>query len=262
MFLFWCLLLFFSGSSMAEVIALIGIIASTLQLVDFSCKALARVRECREDVNHLPKSFTSLQNVDLIPSHIVLHLANFVAATPCGFPALQITWRQIESEELDEAACRALLPLMNDYQSSICNLKEVLDRRAPLEHDKEWKRSLKAVASLFHDKEIAAISAALAQSLAVINQYHGAYTAATTGTILRKLTAAVAAVPEKDSSQTGLLSQHFIVPIVWSDEFTGRKETLLRMEELMTNNDQHRRVAMIGLGGVGKTRVLLQYAYR
>ncbi|EPE27492.1 P-loop containing nucleoside triphosphate hydrolase [Glarea lozoyensis ATCC 20868] len=142
------------------------------------------------------------------------------------------------------------------------SLNDILIRRAPAENDKEWKRSFKAVASLFYDKEIATISASLSQSLAAINQYQGAYTAATTGTILRKLTAAVAAVPEKNVTEKNTSSTHFVVPIVWSDEFTGRKEILKKIELLMENDEQHRRIAMIGLGGVGKTRVMLQYAYR
>jgi hypothetical protein len=47
----------------AEALALIGILANVLQLVDFSCQAFARIKECKEDSSHLPKVFWTLQNV-------------------------------------------------------------------------------------------------------------------------------------------------------------------------------------------------------
>jgi hypothetical protein len=176
--------------------------------------------------------------------------------------ALQITYQQTQSDELSKSACKALFPVINDCLREVLKLKAVLEKVAPSTTDPAWKKNLKALSSIFHDKDVAIITASLSQSLAVINQYHGAYTAATTGTILRKLTAAAAAIPVKDEAEGDPLVRHFMVPTVWSDEFTGRTETMSRLEDLMSDNDKHRRVAIIGLGGVGKTRVMLQYAYQ
>ena len=47
----------------AEALALMGVISSVLQLVDFSCQTFKRIKECRENSHHLPKTFWNLQNV-------------------------------------------------------------------------------------------------------------------------------------------------------------------------------------------------------
>lgn len=175
---------------------------------------------------------------------------------------MDITRKQTQSDELDEASYKSLFLVIDSCQRDIIRLKEILEKLAPPTTDPAWKRNLKALASIFHDKEVDFIANSLSQSLALINQYHGAYTAATTGTILKKLTAAVAAIPDKNENGDDSSVLHFMVPTVWSDQFTGRKDTMERLESLMSHNDEHRRVAIIGLGGVGKTRVMLQYAYK
>lgn len=47
-----------------EVLTLLAVIANVLQLVDFSCSVLNRVKECRDDSTHLPRLFVNLQNVN------------------------------------------------------------------------------------------------------------------------------------------------------------------------------------------------------
>lgn len=175
---------------------------------------------------------------------------------------MEITNKQTQSHEFDEHACKALLPVIHACQNDITRLKAILEKVAPSTSDTAWKRNLKAVTSVFHDKEVGVIAASLSQSLGAINQHHAAYTASTTGTILRKLTAAVEATPDKNQNEGASSIVHFMVPLVWSDEFTGRTETMELLETLMSDNRKHRRVAIIGLGGIGKTRIILQYAYR
>jgi hypothetical protein len=113
---------------------------------------------------------------------------------------LRITWKQAHSSELDENACQALRPVIEDCAASVNALKSILEKVAISPTDPGWKKSFKALASCFHDKGIAAIEASLSQSLTVINQYHGVYTATATGAMLKKLTAAVASIPEKFDS--------------------------------------------------------------
>ena len=175
---------------------------------------------------------------------------------------MQLTLKQAQSDELDENACKALLPVIEDCQTAIVELKAILEKVAPSPSHPEWKKSLKALTSCFHDKSVALIAASLSSSLTAINQYHGAYTATSTGKILQKLTAAVAVIPEKDDSEGDAPVRHFMIPTVWSDDFVGRKETMESLDKMMCDSDKHRRVALVGLGGIGKTRVMLEYAYR
>jgi len=87
-------------------------------------------------------------------------------------------------------ACEAWRPVIEDCAATVTKLKSILDKVAISPNDPGWKKSFKALASYFHDKEVAAIEASLSQLLTVINQYQGADTTTTTGTILQKLTAA------------------------------------------------------------------------
>jgi hypothetical protein len=176
--------------------------------------------------------------------------------------SLKITLNQTESHEFNDHACKALLTVINTCRDEITRLQEKLEKLAPSKRDSAWAKNFKALTSVFHDKEITSISANLSQSLAVINQYHGAYTAATTGTILRKLTAAVNAIPEEEHSQLNSIARHFMVPTILTDDFTGRGEAVDRLGNYMSSHSKHRRAAIVGLGCMGKPRLMLQYAYR
>jgi tetratricopeptide (TPR) repeat protein len=59
-------------------------------------------------------------------------------------------------------------------------------------------------------------------------------------------------------------SVHFIVPYQRNEHFTGRKELLDtffgKLNEIIPRSHNHR-LALYGLGGVGKTQLALQYAY-
>ncbi|OBT53431.1 hypothetical protein VE04_06664 [Pseudogymnoascus sp. 24MN13] len=228
----------------AEALALIGIISSTLQLVSFSSQVLRRIKDYKDDTTSLPREFWTLQDQLPLISH-----------------ALHITWKQTQSDELEEEACKALVPVINACHQEVLKLKAILEKVAPSAGDAGWKRNWKALTSVFHDKDVEAVAAGLAQSLTVINHYHGAYTAAAAGSILQKLTA-MAEMPKKVEVEVEVPVKHFIAPTVWTDDFAGRKDTIEALEKLLAGEDKHRRISVIGLGGVGKTRLLLQYAHR
>ncbi|KAL4985444.1 hypothetical protein BDW68DRAFT_144681 [Aspergillus falconensis] len=56
--------------------------------------------------------------------------------------------------------------------------------------------------------------------------------------------------------------QHWVVPLPRNPKFVGRQDEIGKLEELLTTRDGPRRVAITGLGGVGKTQVALEVAYR
>ena len=174
---------------------------------------------------------------------------------------MQLTLTQAKSNDLDEKTCSVLRPVVEDCQAGIYDLKIILEKVAPSPNHPKWKNSLTALTSCFQDEKIALLSASLSSSLTAINQYHGAYTAASTGKILQKLTDAVATIPDKDDEGDTPV-RHFMIPTVWSDDFIGRKDAMDRLDQVMYDDEKHRRVAIVGLGGIGKTRLMLEYAYQ
>jgi nucleoside phosphorylase len=62
----------------------------------------------------------------------------------------------------------------------------------------------------------------------------------------------------KNNSRMG----HYMVPLGRNPRFVGRQNEIARLEELITMKDGPRKVAITGLGGVGKTQVALELAYR
>ncbi|GIJ92163.1 hypothetical protein Asppvi_011139 [Aspergillus pseudoviridinutans] len=62
----------------------------------------------------------------------------------------------------------------------------------------------------------------------------------------------------KNNSRMG----HYMVPLGRNPRFVGRQNEITRLEELITMKGGPRKVAVTGLGGVGKTQVALELAYR
>ncbi|KAB8069867.1 hypothetical protein BDV29DRAFT_161039 [Aspergillus leporis] len=56
--------------------------------------------------------------------------------------------------------------------------------------------------------------------------------------------------------------RHWVVSLEKNPRFVGRQDEILKLEELLAMQDGPRRVAITGLGGVGKTQVALEIAHR
>jgi nucleoside phosphorylase/tetratricopeptide (TPR) repeat protein len=90
-------------------------------------------------------------------------------------------------------------------------------------------------------------------------QGYAALTAATYAKLL------LMAIP---SSQTNIdlmeskHMRHWMVSLGRNPRFIGRQAEITKLEELITMQDGPRRIAITGLGGVGKTQVALELAYR
>jgi nucleoside phosphorylase/tetratricopeptide (TPR) repeat protein len=57
-------------------------------------------------------------------------------------------------------------------------------------------------------------------------------------------------------------TRHWMVSLARNPMFVGRQEKIAKLEELITMQDGPRKIAITGLGGVGKTQVALELAYR
>lgn len=57
-------------------------------------------------------------------------------------------------------------------------------------------------------------------------------------------------------------NRHLMIPFGRNPRFVGRRDEIQQLEELISMPDRLRKLAIIGLGGVGKTQVVLELAYR
>ncbi|KAE8311892.1 hypothetical protein BDV41DRAFT_565450 [Aspergillus transmontanensis] len=57
-------------------------------------------------------------------------------------------------------------------------------------------------------------------------------------------------------------ARHWVVSLARNPKFVGRQDEIAQLEELLTMQDGPKRIAITGLGGIGKTQVALEVAYR
>ncbi|GAT22514.1 kinesin light chain [Aspergillus luchuensis] len=67
--------------------------------------------------------------------------------------------------------------------------------------------------------------------------------------------------PQARQAEKGL-SRHFSVPFGRNHRFVGRQDELAQLEEWAVNPEERGKLAVTGLGGIGKTQIALELAYR
>ena len=142
---------------MAEALAVVGIVASIIQLVDFSTAVLARLDDFQSNVGEIPKTFR----------HIKVEL-------PLLQETLQKTRDKIEHGAIEDSTKAALLPAVEGCKIQIEALNGVLDEILPVEGDSRFKKSTKAVLSLRKDSKVESITKTLHRYIATLTFYHAA----------------------------------------------------------------------------------------
>jgi nucleoside phosphorylase/tetratricopeptide (TPR) repeat protein len=87
--------------------------------------------------------------------------------------------------------------------------------------------------------------------------------AALTAAAYAKSLLSVVAVGRMDINRTESKNQrHWMVSLARNPNFVGRQDEIAKLEELVIMTDGPRKIAITGLGGVGKTQVALELAHR
>ena len=207
-----------------EALFVLGIIANIFQVVDFSNKAIERARASRHNLHDIPKAFRDVQ--------ITLPLlANTLGKTK----------QQIEAGGLDEETCKALQPVLQDCQTRIQDLNDIFERLLPEESSSKLMRGWKAISSLGQDKKVEEIVQLIWRHIPLLTYHYVASPLITVNT---------AAVTTR-SSPAQRQDTHFLVPIQWAEDFTGREAQLELLNSKLRHTGKHARVALVGLGGIG-----------
>ena len=207
-----------------EALFVLGVIANIIQVVDFSNKAIERVRESRHNLHAIPKAFRDVQTT--LPL-----LANTLGKTR----------QHIEAGGLDETTCKALKPVLQDCQSKINDLNDIFDKLLPMEGSSKLMRGWKAISSLGQDKKVEELVQLIWRHIPLLTYHCVAAPLSTVGTAFATNRSSLA--QKKDT--------HFLVPIQWAEDFTGREAQIKLLNSKLCHTGKHTRVALVGLGGIG-----------
>ena len=141
---------------MAEALAIVGIVASIVQLVDFGSKVLHRLTEFQSSVEDVPESFRHIK-----------------AKLPLLFHTLQQAKEAIEAGSVRDDTKDVLLPAIEGCWEQIKSLDEVLLKTLPKLGDSWTKRSKKAIwMSLRYASKVEKITAIVRDYIQILTYHH------------------------------------------------------------------------------------------
>jgi N-terminal domain on NACHT_NTPase and P-loop NTPases len=151
---------------MAEALAVIGIIASIVQLVDFGSKILSRLNEFQSTAGEIPQSF-----------------CNIKSELPVLLDSLRHTKEAIEAGSIGDETKKALLLAIEGCRVQIKALDDVLLKVLPTLGDSWRKKCRKAVSVLYYEGKVEKIARVIRNYIQTLTFYH-----ATTSSTSRPLT--------------------------------------------------------------------------
>ncbi|KAH0556857.1 hypothetical protein GP486_005356, partial [Trichoglossum hirsutum] len=213
---------------MAEALAIVSITANIVQLVDFGSKILYRLNEFQSSVEDVPESFRHIK-----------------AELPVLLDTLKQTREAIEAGSVRDDTKKALLPAIEGCRVQIRSLDDMLLKTLPTSDDSWAKRSWKAIwMSLRYDSKVEKITATIRKYIQTLTYYHAA-----ASSTLAPLTGQASSRPTPSST----------VPFRRDRDFIDRGN----LTEIHRRCSQPAsRTALVGLGGVGKSQLTIEYTYR
>jgi hypothetical protein len=140
---------------MAEAIAVIGIVASIVQLVDFSSRVLHRLEEFQAGLGEIPVSFRHIK-----------------AELPVLQDTLQQTREAIEAGSVRDETKKALDPAIKGCAEQIGFLDHILAKVLPVSTDSRLIKGKKAILSLQQEAKIEKITKTLRSYVGTLTFYY------------------------------------------------------------------------------------------
>jgi hypothetical protein len=146
----WC-------AVMAEAFAIVSVIASIVQLVDFSTRVVSRLDEFYSVAKEVPKSFR----------HIKTEL-----------PLLATTLAQlkdaIDTTSVTDGSKKALVSVIAGCNEQVAQLEVILEKTLPEANDSLLMKSKKAIVSLRDDSRVESITKTLRNYVGILTFYYAA----------------------------------------------------------------------------------------
>ncbi|KAI9743760.1 MAG: hypothetical protein M1818_002493 [Claussenomyces sp. TS43310] len=219
----------------AEALAVIGILANVAELVGASIAIVSRVAQFCHDIKELPKALRDVKR---------------------RLPLLSVALEKRQNKDfiagLSETERKILLDLLQHIQAETQKLERILNDLFPAKDASTLRKSLKALASFRQESKIEEIMNGIEKDMQWLkwNDFHPV-------TQTPFLPGNMSAVEDSPPKKT-----HFMVGISGDDEFIGREDLMKRVTEKLSTEGTHNRLALVALGGMGKTRIAMEYALK
>jgi hypothetical protein len=139
---------------MAEALAVVGVVASIVQLVDYGSKVLRRLNDFQSSLGEIPKTFKHVKD-----------------ELPILLETLKQTKDAVEKGSIKEETKKALLLVVNRCQTQITLLDDLISSLLPQEGDSWRKKTGKAILSLRQDAKVTKITATLRTHIQTLTNY-------------------------------------------------------------------------------------------
>ena len=220
---------------MAEVIALVGLVATISQLLDYGITVTQRLNEFMTNVHDLPPSFAHINS--RLPL-IMATVSNLRKRADSGeFP--------LETEPHLKRVIEAL-------EKELRGLDAVLRKILPSARASTWEKGIKAVKSVAAQKNVESFASVIQDYISTLTAFqisHGfdQINSEQTRRIIRSI--------EEHKIEEELISPRHVKKPVWmldydtDEHFVGRDNIMSAIEQQYDNKTN--RVAIAGIGGVG-----------
>jgi Cdc6-like AAA superfamily ATPase len=142
---------------MAEALAVVGVVASIVQLIDFSTRVVSRLDEFYSVAKEVPKSFR----------HIKTEL-----------PLLATTLAQlkeaIDATSVADGSKKALAPVIAGCNEQVAQLDAILKKTLPETSDSLHIKGKKVIVSLHYDPKVDSITKSLRSYVGILTFYYSA----------------------------------------------------------------------------------------
>src|SRR6266496_3857703 len=148
---------------MAEAFAIVGLVSSITQFVDFSSKIVHRLNEFQSSLDEVPKSFRDIK-IEL----------------PLLVDTLERAKKQAEDGCFSKNTQEAICGVLKGCQLQVERLNDIFEETLPTKGDSSWRRKTKALLSISQEKKVQQITTTFRNYIQTLT-YHQA-TGSSTGT--------------------------------------------------------------------------------
>lgn len=235
---------------MAEAFAILGVVQAAISLVSYGAKIVKRMDEFNHNVKGLPESFAKIRTKLPMLLDIVEKIQNAVSHS-----------------KMDGNTESLLRPVLDGLRKEIVSFDETLLKVLPSPHASNKEKITKAIRSVGIQKRIDEFSSSIQDYLSTLMVFQTTSHADSLRTLTVMVQGRLERPVEPPSYENSLQSapEPKMNPI-WTvkydleADFVGRDGIMSTIEGQLTEGN--RRAALAGIGGVGKSRIAIQYSHR